>query len=597
MRTGKSKHPALLIALVFAAVLAFLPGGAQAQQPHWSELGSLPRGAWHVAPEPSDPGTLYALSSAGISRTGDSGATWSVCAPGASMLRLVAPVKGQTGKPLLYSTTATGVRVSDDGCRTWRDVPQQGIAPSAAHVRWLASYPNNMSVLYAGMDGLGGLFRSTDSGATWHAASKGLPPNSWVTALTADPKRPSHVFVGLQYTTRDHPSAYVYKSLDGGLTWRSSSLGLRVLPNNGGEIVGLAWSGGALFAATSHDGLYRSADAGASWSLAVMPRRSEGAGPQGSGVTLPLKVSGLHADAEGALVLGTEAGAYQSLDGGSTWVAFGPEQARGRPVMLALDPGSGRVVVSSGGNAFGYTMPGGLVRLPQQATPTATQAPPTPPPPVSLATYTPTPTPVPPTATPTSTPSPTPTIALVTGPKPSDPVPPGDPEVSDYFEETKHNITHGFRSYWHANGGLARFGYPLTEEFVENGVSVQYFERARFEFRDGRVVLGSIGTELAQGMTGQPFRPIPFFVSTDDNIYFGPTRHSISGPFLDYWRANGRIDGMGYPISEAYSPRDGLEIQWFERARFEWHRNLPEGRRIALANIGTELLQKRGWIK
>jgi hypothetical protein len=242
-------------------------------------------------------------------------------------------------------------------------------------------------------------------------------------------------------------------------------------------------------------------------------------------------------------------------------------------------------------------MPGGAVHLPAQASPTPTQAPPTPPPPASLATYTPTSTPVPATATPTAPPSPTPTIALVNGPKPSDPAPPGDPEVSDYFEETKHNISHGFRDFWRGNGGLARFGFPLTEEFAENGVSVQYFERARLEFRDGKVSAGNIGTELTQGNTTQPFRPIPFFVSTDDNLYFGPTRHSISGPFLTFWRDNGRIDRMGYPVSESYSPQDGLEIQWFERARFEWHRDFPEGRRIVLANIGTELLQKRGWIK
>ena len=575
-------------------MLATRPAGAQAQQPQWAMLGTLPRGTWSVAPEPSDASTLYALSSVGISRTSDKGATWAVCAPGASMLRLVAPVKGQAGKPLLYSTTATGVRVSDDGCRTWRDVSQQGITPSAAHVRWLAAYPNNMSVLYAGMDGLGGLFRSTDTGATWLAASRGLPPNSWVTALTADPARPSVIFAGLQYTTRDHPGAYLYRSTDGGLTWRSSSLGMRVLPNNGGQVAGLAWSGGVLFAATSHDGLYRSTDGGTNWSVSVMPRRSQAASPV---VTMPLRVSGLHADAEGALLLGTEEGAYQSLDGGSTWTTFGPEQARGKPVMLALDAGSGRVALTSGSNAYGYVMPGGAVHLPPQASPTPTQAPPTPPPPASLATYTPTSTPVPATATPTAPPSPTPTIALVSGPKPSDPAPPGDPEVSDYFEETKHNISHGFRDFWRGNGGLARFGFPLTEEFAESGVSVQYFERARLEFRDGKVSVGNIGTELTQGNTTQPFRPIPFFVSTDDNLYFGPTRHSISGPFLTFWRDNGRIDRMGYPVSESYSPQDGLEIQWFERARFEWHRDFPEGRRIVLANIGTELLQKRGWIK
>lgn len=597
MGIGKYRQLGLVALVVaLAAMLTFLPAGAQQPQ-QWISLGALPRGTWSVAPEPTDANTMYALSSTGISRTGDKGATWSVCAPGASMLRLVAPVKGQQGKPLLYSTTATGMRVSDDGCRTWRDVPQQGITPSAAHVRWLAAYPNNMSVLYAGMDGLGGLFRSTDSGVTWQPASKGLPANAWVTALTADPARPSVMFIGLQYTTHDHSSAHVYRSSDGGLTWRSSSLGMHMLPNNGGRLAGLAWSGGTLFAATSHDGLYRSTDAGANWSLSAMPRRSEAGSQQGNVGTTPLAITSLHADAEGALLLGTGEGAYQSLDGGSTWVAFGPDTTRGKPVMLALDAGSGRVALASGGNVYGYTMPSGLVKLPQQPTATATQAPPTPPPPASLATYTRTSTPVPPTVTPTSPPSPTPTIALVSGPKPSDPAPPGDLTVSDYFEETRHNIKYGFRDYWRSNGELARFGFPLTEEFAENGVSVQYFERARLEYRDGKVSVANLGAELIQGLTGEAFRAIPFFVSTDDNIYFGPSKHSISGPFLDFWRDNGRIDGMGYPLSESFSPRDGVEIQWFERARFEWHRDFPASRRIVLANIGTEALQKRGWIK
>ncbi|HVG00278.1 MAG TPA: hypothetical protein VND68_10595, partial [Chloroflexia bacterium] len=357
---GKYRQPAVaVIALLLAALATFAPAAAQPQQPEWAALGTLPRGTWSVAPEPSDPNTMYALNSAGISRTGDKGSTWTVCSAGASMLRLVAPVKGQQGKSLLYSTTASGVRVSEDGCRTWHDVPQQGITPSAAHVRWLAAYPNNMSVLYAGMDGLGGLFRSTDSGATWQPASKGLPPNSWVTALTADPAKPSTIFAGLKYITRDHPGAFVYRSTDGGVSWRSSSLGMRVLPNNGGQIAGLAWSGGSLFAATTHDGLYRSTDGGSTWALSVMPRASGAADSRTGG--MPLRVSGLYADAEGALVLGTDEGAYQSLDGGGTWVAFGPEQTRGRPVVVALDPGSARVVLSSSGSAYGYTLPAGRV--------------------------------------------------------------------------------------------------------------------------------------------------------------------------------------------------------------------------------------------
>jgi hypothetical protein len=123
-------------------------------------------------------------------------------------------------------------------------------------------------------------------------------------------------------------------------------------------------------------------------------------------------------------------------------------------------------------------------------------------------------------------------------------------------------------------------------------VIVQYFQRARFEYRDGAVVLGRLGTELTQG---EFFRPVPFFVSEEDNAYFGATGHSASGPFLDFWRENGEEALLGYPISESYKD-DGSEYQWFERVRLEWHPYLPEGKQIVLGNLGTELLQERGWL-
>jgi hypothetical protein len=95
---------------------------------------------------------------------------------------------------------------------------------------------------------------------------------------------------------------------------------------------------------------------------------------------------------------------------------------------------------------------------------------------------------------------------------------------------------------------------------------------------------------------GSFFRPVPFFPSEDDNVYFGATGHSLSGPFLEFWRENGREGIFGYPLSEPFR-EDGSEYQWFERGRFEWHPYLPADNRIVLGNIGTEALKKRGWLR
>jgi hypothetical protein len=69
------------------------------------------------------------------------------------------------------------------------------------------------------------------------------------------------------------------------------------------------------------------------------------------------------------------------------------------------------------------------------------------------------------------------------------------------FPETGHSLCPPFRAYWERNGGLAVFGYPISEpapEQVEGGqtLSVQWFERSRFEDHGGRVLLSRLGAEL-----------------------------------------------------------------------------------------------------
>jgi hypothetical protein len=78
-----------------------------------------------------------------------------------------------------------------------------------------------------------------------------------------------------------------------------------------------------------------------------------------------------------------------------------------------------------------------------------------------------------------------------------------------WFEETKHYVGGGFWRYWNERGGLPVFGYPLTDEFEEHGHTVQYFERARFEWQPDKadnewgVVLGLVGKEAFEKIYGK----------------------------------------------------------------------------------------------
>src|SRR5690242_13612646 len=76
-----------------------------------------------------------------------------------------------------------------------------------------------------------------------------------------------------------------------------------------------------------------------------------------------------------------------------------------------------------------------------------------------------------------------------------------------YFADTGHSIGFKVRDFYEANGGEAVFGKPLTDVISEDGMRVQYFERARFELRPGApVALTRLGSLYIEGRTEPAFQ-------------------------------------------------------------------------------------------
>jgi len=102
--------------------------------------------------------------------------------------------------------------------------------------------------------------------------------------------------------------------------------------------------------------------------------------------------------------------------------------------------------------------------------------------------------------------------------RPADPVTTKKPGQF-FFPETGHNMAPDIYAYWEANGGLAQFGYPLSEEFqetLEDGkrYTVQYTERARFERHAenapaNRILLGQFGRRILDGAGSPSPSPSP----------------------------------------------------------------------------------------
>ena len=77
--------------------------------------------------------------------------------------------------------------------------------------------------------------------------------------------------------------------------------------------------------------------------------------------------------------------------------------------------------------------------------------------------------------------------------------------------------------------------------------------------------------------------------------FFSETGHNIKGDFLKFYDQNtSAIFIYGYPITEEFTNKEGRLVQYFQRARFEYHAELNEGQRVILTSLGRETYASTG---
>ncbi len=170
-----------------------------------------------------------------------------------------------------------------------------------------------------------------------------------------------------------------------------------------------------------------------------------------------------------------------------------------------------------------------------------------------------------------------------------------------YFEATGQYLDGEFLNYWQAHGGLPVFGYPLTPAFRENGYLVQYLERSRFELHPENagspyeVLLGQLGKEWLKS-EGIIIPKPDTGPAANGEVLFPETGYKVGGAFLAYWQANGGLAQFGYPLSpqmQKAGGNSGLVVQYFERARFEYHpENAGSEYQVLLTLLGVERASK-----
>lgn len=169
-----------------------------------------------------------------------------------------------------------------------------------------------------------------------------------------------------------------------------------------------------------------------------------------------------------------------------------------------------------------------------------------------------------------------------------------------YFSATRHYLGFGFLAYWKEHGSVTNLGWPVSEEFQENGQTVQFFERGVLEYHPEnqdpfRVLLRALGSEADE--TGPA---VSSDTAPDDGAqYFAETGHWISGKFIKSWQKNGGLMQFGFPIGEATlettSEGGSQLVQWFERARFELNLTRPN-QLVTFGLVGRESAVFKGYL-
>ncbi len=245
----------------------------------------------------------------------DNSIVWNAIGPENENIRALA--LDPLARTTLYAGADGGLFKSSDSGATWAaaNTGMENLSVQALAIDLTVSGDTAApATLYAGTDE--GAFMSNDSGANWTAADAGMEGLS-VQALAIDPTSPTTLFAGTD--------SGVFMSNDGGESWAITGADLEGL-----SVLTLAIDPATpttLYAGTN-EGVFKSSDGGESW-------RAANAGLASGTVTAlaihPLETSTLYAGTYGS-------GIYQSIDGGDNWHAANTELAFAHVLALAIDP-------------------------------------------------------------------------------------------------------------------------------------------------------------------------------------------------------------------------------------------------------------------
>lgn len=253
-----------------------------------------------------------------------------------------AAVTGVPNKPNLFYFGATGGGVwkTEDGGRSWGNISDGFFGGSIGAIEVAQSDPNIIYVgggektLRGNVSSGYGIWKTEDGGKTWTSA--GLSKSRHIPRIKIHPKNPNIIYAAvLGNIYKPTEERGVYKSTDGGKTWRktlfvNSSAGavdLTLDPNNPRVLYASTWRAKRTPYSLSSGGdgsaLWKSTDSGETWTEIS---KNEGFPKDTLGI-IGVTVSPKNSERVWAIVENKEKGGlYRSDDGGKKWTQVNAER-------------------------------------------------------------------------------------------------------------------------------------------------------------------------------------------------------------------------------------------------------------------------------
>ncbi|HPJ30061.1 MAG TPA: hypothetical protein PLZ42_01575 [Methanothrix sp.] len=324
MNGSKSSHVKNFLTLSAAVLVLLALGPANvASAGGWEKIPDLPRTINVLLADADSPGVVYAGtglsgSGSGVYKSEDSGKNWSLASEGlaggdvkslamagGTLYAAVASgylyasadgashweqlgffgytgfnsrlaIAKSDGNVFFVANDVRGAAVSTDGGRIW--LSTEGGLPKdendETNVQSVAIDPNDSQVVYLGTGWSGfagnGVYRSTDRGATWCPANRGMLDYS-IASLAIDPSNSQTLYAGGY-------EGDLFKSTDGAVTWTDLTEGIPLDEQDRSsikEILPDPADPETVYLLSERSGLFVSPDGGSNWSVLGAPTEIE----------------------------------------------------------------------------------------------------------------------------------------------------------------------------------------------------------------------------------------------------------------------------------------------------------------------------------